>query len=386
MSSKAIYFPGLNGLRAIAAIAVVVSHITLGLGEFKLEPNFFGTFQNGQPKGLAMAGFGVTIFFVLSGFLITYLLVAEKKIQPISIKKFYLRRLLRIWPLYYLYLTFALLVILIFGLDLDIKSLFLYLFYAANVPFILHSTIPFIGHYWSLGVEEQFYLFWPWFNQKIKRLIPAILLFIALLLGSKIFLHFLTPGSLLENIIQVTRFHCMMIGALGAILYDKENKTFIGLINNKITQTICWFAILLVAINKFHFASFIDHEIISVVTLCIIVGQINVTHRLINLDIKIFDFLGKISYGIYVIHPLVIFLFAKFINQFSIYQPYKYAVVYFSVVSITILLAYTSYTYFEKYFMTLKKKFEVVKSSASKESDSYQENSGYRSKLSMATA
>lgn len=64
--AKAIYFPGLNGLRAIAAISVVISHITLSLKEFGLNPAIFGSFKDGKPIGLLLAGYGVTIFFVLA--------------------------------------------------------------------------------------------------------------------------------------------------------------------------------------------------------------------------------------------------------------------------------------------------------------------------------
>lgn len=62
MKDKPIYFPGLNGLRAIASIAVVISHITLGLKEFNLDPFIFGALQDGKPKGLFLAGYGVSIF------------------------------------------------------------------------------------------------------------------------------------------------------------------------------------------------------------------------------------------------------------------------------------------------------------------------------------
>lgn len=186
MRSKTIYFPGLNGLRAIAAIAVVVHHTTLGLKEFNLDPYIFGSLQDGNPRGISLAGYGVSIFFVLSGFLITYLLQAEKDVRPIDVKKFYLRRILRIWPLYYLYLIISVITIIIFGLSLDIKPLLFYLFYAANIPFIIGTTLPFISHYWSLGVEEQFYLFWPWVNKKINHyIIPVIVLLIIILVATK---------------------------------------------------------------------------------------------------------------------------------------------------------------------------------------------------------
>lgn len=88
------YFPGLNGLRAIAALVVIVWHADIFIVSFSLAD--FGLKQSG------LAGYAVNLFFVLSGFLITYLLMVEKeKTGTIDVKKFYMRRVLRIWPLYY---------------------------------------------------------------------------------------------------------------------------------------------------------------------------------------------------------------------------------------------------------------------------------------------
>lgn len=362
MSINSIYFAGLNGLRAIASIAVVISHITLSLTEFGLNPFIFGISNDGKPLGLLLAGYGVSVFFVLSGFLITYLLQVEKENHEINIKKFYIRRMLRIWPLYYLYLIITILLLFIYCIDINIKSLILYLFYAANIPFIVGSTIPFLAHYWSLGVEEQFYFFWPWVNKKINNLVIPIILVIFILLVIKIILHFYYPNSILESFINVTRFHCMMIGALGSILYKNKNEIFMRIVDVKLTQVICWIIIFFVAINKFHIASILDNEIISVVALFIIIGQINVINRVINLELNFFNFLGKISYGIYVIHPLLIFCFSKFIGDLYIYKPYKYIIVYFSILGLTIFISYILYEYFEKYFLSLKRKFVVIKS------------------------
>src|SRR5271155_5691395 len=100
---QAVYFSGLNGLRAIAALSVVFSHTTTSLNQFGLNPFIYGKFPDGTTKTTLLAAFGVTIFFALSGFLITYLLLEEKKTKEINIKNFYIRRILRIWPLYYLY-------------------------------------------------------------------------------------------------------------------------------------------------------------------------------------------------------------------------------------------------------------------------------------------
>jgi peptidoglycan/LPS O-acetylase OafA/YrhL len=270
--NKTIYLPGLNGLRAIAALGVVISHTIIGLKEFGLNPYIFGRDVHNNPRGLDLAAFGVSIFFSLSGFLITYLLQTEKDIQKINVRKFYIRRILRIWPLYYLYIIFCLFFVIYYELAFDKNSLLFYLFFSANVPFVLHTTFPFLAHYWSLGVEEQFYLIWPWINRQVKNMIHIVALLIVLFIGTKLLLHFLYPGSIYEELIHVTRFHCMMIGALGALWYKNKNVLFIRLVDNKIVQIIAWFIILLLFVNRFHVASVIDNEIISAVTVFIIVG------------------------------------------------------------------------------------------------------------------
>lgn len=347
-------------------MAVVLFHVTIALNEFYLDPFILGSLRDGQPRGLDLAGYGVSIFFVVSGFLITYLLQTEKKIQPIDVKKFYLRRILRIWPLYYLYLVLIVIIMLIIGLQLNVKPLFFYVFFAANVPFIVGNGIPLLSHYWSLGVEEQFYLFWPWVNKKVRSLILLLIALIFILIGAKITLHYYFPDSVIESVIYVTRFQCMMIGALGAVLYKQNNKLFLRAVDNKFIQLFCWGILILVAVNKFHIASVIDNEIISLVAMFIIIGQVNIKNRVVNLELNVLDFLGKISYGIYVIHPLVIFLLAKALNGVQINLSYKYMLVYFCILSTTVLFSYFSYKYFEKYFLNLKKKFTVVRSSDTK--------------------
>ena len=110
MDNNKVYFPGLNGLRFFAAMAVVVTHIEL-VKHFMGLPNLWGNHSSNiltlksavNTFVFEAGGLGVYFFFVLSGFLITYLLLVEKaKTGTIAVKKFYLRRILRIWPLYYL--------------------------------------------------------------------------------------------------------------------------------------------------------------------------------------------------------------------------------------------------------------------------------------------
>jgi peptidoglycan/LPS O-acetylase OafA/YrhL len=370
-SDKTIYFPGLNGLRALAALSVVVFHLTHDFAQFNLSPYLFGTLADGSPKGFAMAGFGVTIFFCLSGFLITYLLLAEKNKQEINIKNFYLRRILRIWPLYYLYLIIAVIIILYFGLRFNGGVLLTYIFFASNVPFILENiphtvetTLPFLRHYWSLGVEEQYYLFWPWVVKKIKNKLEVfVIAFIVIFIALKCFFHFFFLHTVVAAIFNVVRFDCMLIGSLAAIYYYNGHQLFLKITGSKIAQAVAWFVVLLLLTNVFHIASVIDHEIVSVVTVVLIIGQITIKNRLVNLDIKLCDFLGKISYGMYVIHPLVIFFSAMLLKNISLPPAIKYTVIYLFVTGVTILLAWLSYQYFEKPFLKIKMRFTTVASS-----------------------
>jgi peptidoglycan/LPS O-acetylase OafA/YrhL len=368
--SSAIYLPGLNGLRAIAALSVVISHITLGLVEFGLNSKIFGTDAEGKPRGLDLAGNGVTIFFTLSGFLITFLLLKEKEKGPLKIKNFYLRRLLRIWPLYYLYFFVCIITFFIFDISFESSSVPFYFFLAANVPSILGKALPFLAHYWSLGVEEQFYLFFPQIakgpNRKLFRITLA-LIFILLFLKFGFWILNKKYGIELPFVaITVTRFHIMLIGVTGAILFYYKKKGFLLLATHPLTQLISWSCIFLIAINKFHVASVIDSELISIISVFLIMGQINRKNRIINLENKVCDFIGKISYGIYIIHPLIIFYFAKLLGRFNPDSVFNYIMVYFLIISATIIMAYLSYEFYEKRFLRLKAKFTTVKSANTK--------------------
>lgn len=369
-TSKTVYLPGLNGLRAIAALAVVISHITLDLGEFGLNSKIFGADMYGRPKGLTLAGYGVTIFFTLSGFLITFLLLKEKEqTGQVKIKDFYIRRILRIWPLYYLYILICAITWFSFDIPFVQSSIPFYVFLAANIPFILNNTLPFLAHYWSLGVEEQFYLFFPHLAKKSNRrlLKTAIWLVVILLFLKSIFwILYQKYGTEIPFLaISITRFHTMLIGVIGAILYYYRNRRFRVFSTHIVTQIVSWACIFLIAINKFHIASVIDGELVSIIALFLIMGQVTKKNNLINLENKACDFIGKISYGIYVIHPILIFYFARLIGHLAD-TTVNYLLLYFLITATTIGLAYISYEFYEKRFLKLKAKFTAVKSANTK--------------------
>src|SRR5207249_1695754 len=162
-----VYFPGLNSLRFFAAFGILVFHIE-GFKDTLHLPNAMGV-----PFIRNIGPLSVSFFFVLSGFLITYLLLVEKEtFGKISIKKFYTRRIFRIVPLYYLIVIIGLLAIpnISFfhygGYPENMGGIVqaswpLYLLMLPNVAEVIY-TVPYIGGAWTIGVEEQFYLFWPW--------------------------------------------------------------------------------------------------------------------------------------------------------------------------------------------------------------------------------
>lgn len=363
--SEKIYLPGLNGIRAIAALAVLFSHTNNRLDFYNM------------PKGVLydLASYGVTMFFTLSGFLITFLLLKElEKTGTIDIKKFYIRRVLRIWPLYFLYLI---IVVLFTGIE-NIK--WPILFYFLMLPNFVNSfrsiinvslgskmTSMMVGHYWSLGVEEQFYAFWPWIVRKSKYLLKILIFFPIAFVLLKLALNlFHAPYSILV-FVNYTRFGCMLLGGLGAYMFFHHREKMV-FFNKKGVEIVIWLFFVVVALNKFHLTSVIDHEIISIFTLGIIFNQVNNPSKIFSLENKIFDFLGKISFGIYVYNPLVIFLLAYVINPLEIQNSlFKTMIIYVVVFSAVILISHLSYKYFEKPFLKIKMKYTTIKSAASSE-------------------
>jgi peptidoglycan/LPS O-acetylase OafA/YrhL len=367
-----VHLKGLNGLRAIAALGVLVGHAIAGTKDFNLNPCLLGADKFNSPKIYFFADFSVTIFFALSGFLITYLLLLEKKSGSINISHFYIRRILRIWPLYYLYILLCFAFNFLFGWHLNFGGVYLpmILFFAANVPHILYRDITLLAHYWSLAVEEQFYIMWPWLIKLNKKKLPLIITgIILLLMALKLFIRFVIPGtdsSIAYRFTYYVRFSCMLIGALGATLFHAKHNLFLTIFSSKISQIIAWLIMAIAALNLFHISSVLDHEIIAVVACVLIIGQCTVKNRLINLETGIMDFLGKISFGIYVYHPLIIFLLSKILCNIAIVPVFKYPIVFLSIFLVTILVAYISYTFFEKKFLKMKLNYSTVISSGSR--------------------
>lgn len=379
MSKLNFYLPNLNTVRAIAAIMVVVSHIEKHKNILGLEPS---------NSIIKWGSIGVTLFFVLSGFLITYLLLIEDyKFSKIDVKNFYIRRILRIWPLYFLILAFVYLSISYilpeyYRADIEKFSLFgllLNLFFLTNLTNALVLIPGIICTIWSIGVEEQFYIFWPWVIKAKKEARVKLITFIVILLPFlKILLaliYKLTQINFFKTfytLLTYTRFDSMAIGALFAFLafYKKiqigkielRYEMFIG----RMVQIGTYFLIILFFLfGNVHPALFnlLNYEIFPVLFGISILNLATNTSSIVNLENNFTNYLGKISYSIYLNHMVVLFIFFPYLNSklvgFSIIT--KNIIIFPVTLILVIGISYITYNWYEKQFLKLKNNFSYIK-------------------------
>ena len=355
---KRLYLPGLNGIRAVAALTVLFGHMWSPFGDWGIgEPPFHIPWPDAP----------VTTFFVISGFLITYLLMNEiGKTNDVSIGKFYMRRILRIWPLYYGYLVLALIAVAAFKGEINNAAWF-YGFFSGNISHALGIGIIPLYHFWSLGVEEQYYAWYPWMvKYNKKHILYAVCGLCVLWFGAKLGCYMFLGKGLAYRIFAVTQFDCMMLGAAGAIMYYRGTKWFVRLCSNRWVAVVAWILFFSSGLWAKYIPSPVTNEVIAFVSLLVIMAGLI---RRPILENKIMNYLGKISYGIYVIHPILIYAGTKVLNgTLSKCEALQnqggvcFAIIFISVTGLTILIAGLSYKFYEMPFLRMKDKFAVVKS------------------------
>ncbi len=375
------FFPHLDALRFFAFFAVFLHHALISLGYYNPNP----TFKFIKKNFLSNGSLGVSFFFVLSGFLITYLLLEEKEhFGKIDIKKFYMRRILRIWPLYFLIVLLSLFIFPLFKdsvpanfpirFNTDELNPWLYVGFAGNFDYLRNGiSNVLIGILWSVSIEEQFYLFWPLIIALIprKKLLFSFLLIIA---ASTLFRFFFTDGGSLK-IITYHSFSCMSDLSTGALLaYFSTNKKFIEGVERMPGYAIeavyfVGFALLPFRdyIWKFgvHYvhAAAIEPVLIALFFAFVIMEQCYAKNSFYKVgNLKLISKLGTYSYGMYCYHMTVFFIVMLSCSYAGIKLSgvSHLQLIATSVISLllTIGISKLSYVYFEKKFLDLKKKFE----------------------------
>ena len=368
------FFEGLNSLRFFAAFLVVMHHvetIRLKNGLFNLQ--WLGLFRNGSNA--------VIFFFVLSGFLITYLLLKESnKTGTVSIKHFYIKRMLRIWPLYFLLVIIGtLLVPEVFGL-IGVNYVMPYTF--GQTWFYFLFFLPglvtfFFGHHlleplWSIGIEEVFYLIWaPLFKIGKNKILPILLSIIAIKVVLMVMAEFWIKDPLFVYIVDTFRFEAMAIGGLGAYMIFHRKKSLSNmLLYKKYIQLIIYpvliiYLIFQTNINNIIWLSVFSTPIISgllvdFLFLYLIIGVSLIDNNIFKFRQKFLSYLGEISYGIYMYHLIIIFAIIQFLKKYLIgLDPILSTILFYSIITLSVILvASVSKIVFENYFLNLKKKVD----------------------------
>ena len=359
------YIPAVDGLRAVSIMLVIFSH---EIGPVTSE---YGHRFNGW--------IGVDVFFVISGFLITSILLKESLKKggttdsgKFSLVNFYVRRWLRICPVYYIYLA-AVASWYMWGGDHHMKPYVFAGLYLTNLDVAygwgLIPMKPFLTHLWSLGLEEQFYLVWPaclkWTK---KHATTFVALTIAAVYSWRLYL--VANGATWFRVFNGfdSKIDVLMAGVLVALLLSKEPvRALIGkTLGNPIAQVI-------LCVLAFYQFQWLGHPsvgttqdqiyywavkmptttiLISAILASLITGSKGPVARILSNPIPVF--VGKLSYSLYLWHPLVHLLYCAFFwDFFSKHGPtaelYQYGLIF--------AMAIFSYFVIEMPFLKLKSRF-----------------------------
>lgn len=343
-------FNSLDGLRALSILAVIWHHA--------------GT-QNNAWRLLDRGFLGVDLFFVISGFLIVTLLLREPSdTGAISLKKFYMRRTLRIFPLYYGVILFL---ALFYGL-LNRNSLFGHRF-LSELPYYLSYTanfVPIVGLriVWSLATEEQFYLLWPSIETYLAKYVVPVLVVLIVLnqfasFGRNTISDLVGSAAWTQLSISQATFTPILLGVGAAhLLHSERGYRLLGCFAaNRWASTLC--LLILVGLAT---VSPLDISGLTrlLLQLCMTALLVSCVYREEHALRPLLQFaplrrIGKISYGMYLLHIPLLALAAYLLHTNAV-SIRLYAV----EVVITIIAAELSFRFFESPILRLKRKYSAV--------------------------
>ncbi|NVO19554.1 MAG: acyltransferase [Bacteroidetes bacterium] len=384
MEGRKIYFPGLNGLRFWAAFFVILHHCE----QFKLWQNMPNLFRNTFFESIGHQG--VSLFFVLSGFLITFLLLAEyEKTHHIAVKNFYIRRILRIWPLYYLIMILGLFVLPRFINIGPVSQLpehfslkiLLFMFMLPNVLRVMEAPIVGANQAWSVGVEEQFYIIWPLLVRTFRKvLLKFLILFIVLKFTVTVMMalsldYVVSPTyahmawlRTIQRFWDLLQIEQMCFGAIGAYVLFYKKEKILNAIYHPLSQIFMAVGIVVILTVKF---KFIGQTLFDALLFTILILNVSTNKKFIlKLENKVYSYLGNISYGIYMFHTVCITIVLTILQKIGL-DTSNFVLfnilLYVGSVLLTIAVAGFSYKYFESFFLKQKERFMIVMSSTRRE-------------------
>lgn len=346
-------YPSLNGLRAISIIMVIISHLAMQNGIFNEASTI--SWLNPFLFFIGDGHLGVNIFFVISGFIITTLLIREEsESSNISFKNFYLRRALRILPAYFFLLLVFFLFQLINLVEISNES---WLTSLTFTKYLNWDKDWFTSHAWSLSVEENFYLIWPILfiaGSKVRKYASIFIIILVPIIRLYAHTH---PAPILHSISITTRMDAIATGCFFAIyqvqlieiLKSQWNKVLytswillflLPHFPSRFSETICLFTFIPFGTSYGTFANFL----IGFIILYSIFGPKNFWFKILNSGVL--NYIGILSYSLYLWQQPFIYETKLWFNEFP------------QNIIFILAMAIFSYYIIEKPFLRLKSKFE----------------------------
>ena len=366
------YFKNLDATRFIAFLVVFSEHIFVSINGASLND---GLFQQTTSFFKSFAFLGLEYFFVLSSFLITWIALEEyNRNHFFNASNFIFRRALRVWPLYFLIVLIAYFGGAVFqyffnGSINSLPPIGYFLTFTVNFFTISHGTeyLFFLVFLWSISIEEQFYILWSIILKFLINYLKHISF--ALVIISIVFRAYYHYVEFDGNILF---FHTLsIIGNFGvgslAALFCFNNSSFfqyLSFIPKSINYFIylSFFCLIFLYAKLFStpFMQIIERLVFSCYFAYFIIEQSYNTNSILKFGrIPLFNYLGKISYGMYCFHGIVITILIKGLNYFNYKEKLIDSLVLYPLIvfCVTLLISVLSFKYFESWFLRKKKKF-----------------------------
>jgi peptidoglycan/LPS O-acetylase OafA/YrhL len=369
---KKVNFDNLDSLRFLAFLSVFLYHSFYTTSEAILADPVYRAI-----KGAFLWGnLGVHLFFVLSGFLITYLLLEESSMKGrINVKHFYMRRILRIWPLYFLsvfigFVGFPLLKAFFGQQPAETADPLLFVTFLGNFNVIFNGAADasILNVLWSVSIEEQFYVFWP----LLLFLVPRQHYFAAfsvLITGSLAFTGLYADNYDMAHFHTVSNISDLAVGGVAALLV-RDNSGFREWVAGAGKKSIAFAYVSLIVVllcytklDSIPYINVATRFLISVLFAFVILEQNFGRNSMFKLGkIKVFDTLGKYSYGLYCLHFVGILAAVRLSNMLGFSGTLAGVVLFETVLSLllTVAMSWLSYHFFEKWFLKYKKNYAVI--------------------------
>ena len=347
------YFGSLDGLRAISILGVVWFHTWYITGYYPV--------LRAIPV-LHLGEFGVHVFFGISGFLITTLLLREQeRYGAISLRDFYIRRALRIWPVYYATLALYVAIVLVTENGTDRGRLFFhylpgYLTYTFTW-FVGSATSGVIFNFaWSLATEEQFYCFWPAVLRFVRGWRAALVMMasIALHMAARygLLAGLLPQGSLMDRIIWSIAVPICLGSLLAQALDSAAGFKTLYLILGQKWSAPAMAALLLVSLIPLEPIWPLAWAAVVLLVGACVIREDNGLAPLLRF--RPLAFIGVVSYGMYLFNTLTVRVVHVMMDRLGFGHPLL-ALPF--TVGLTVLAAFLSYRFFEMPFLALKSRF-----------------------------